>query len=76
MLMSKNVNNDVSKDSPIGARAITSVLENKQVRRSFFSVLFMPYNKSFIDLASSVKMAGYWFCSLFTFYGPRLRLGP
>ena len=37
-----------------------SVLQNKQVRRSFFSVLFMPYNKSFIDQASSVKMAGYW----------------
>jgi len=35
-----------------------SVLENKQVRRSFLSVLFMPYNKSFIDQASSVKMAG------------------
>ena len=44
-----------------------SVLENKQVRRSFFSVLFMPYNKSFIDQASSVKMAGYWPRSLFTF---------
>ena len=39
-----------------------SVLENKQVR-----VLFMPYNKSFIDQASSVKMAGYWPRSLFTF---------
>ena len=25
-----------------------------------FSVLFMPYNKSFTDQASSVKMAGYW----------------
>ena len=25
----------------------------------FFSVLIMPYNKSFIDQASSVKMAGY-----------------
>ena len=36
------------------------VVENKQVRRSFFSVLFTPYNKSFIDQASSVKMAGYW----------------
>ena len=43
------------------------MLENKQVRRSFFSVLFMPYNKSFIDQASSVKMAGYWPRSLFTF---------
>ena len=43
------------------------MLENKQVRRSFFSVLFMPYNKSFIDQASSVKMAGYWPRYLFTF---------
>ena len=46
-------------------QASFSVLENKQVRRSFFSVLFMPYNKSFIDQASSVKMAGYWPRSLF-----------
>ena len=44
-----------------------SVLENKQVQKSFFSVLFMPYNKSFIDQASSVKMAGYWPRSLFAF---------
>ena len=45
-----------------------SVLESKQERRSFFSVLFKPYNKSFIDQASSVKiMAGYWPRSLFTF---------
>ena len=43
------------------------MLENKQVRRSFFSMLFRPYNKSFIDQASSVKMAGYWPRSLFTF---------
>ena len=41
------------------------MLENKQVRRSFFLVLFMPYNKSFIDQGSSVKMAGYWPRSLF-----------
>ena len=27
----------------------------------------MPYNKSFIDQASSVKMPGYWPCSLFAF---------
>ena len=27
----------------------------------------MPYNRSFIDQASSVKMAGYWPRSLFTF---------
>ena len=33
----------------------------------FFSVLFMPYNKSFIYQASSVKMAGYWPRSLFAF---------
>ena len=45
-----------------------SVLEKKQVRRSFFSVLFMPYYKSFIDQASSVKMGGYWPRSLFAFY--------
>ena len=27
----------------------------------------MPYNKSFIDQAGSVKMAGYWPRSLFAF---------
>ena len=27
----------------------------------------MSYNKSFIDKAWSVKMAGYWLCSLFVF---------
>ena len=32
-----------------------------------FSVFFIPYNKSFIDQASSVKMAGYWPRSLFAF---------
>ena len=35
-----------------------------------------PYNKSFIDQACSVKMAGYWPCSFLRVYGPRLRLGP
>ena len=35
-----------------------------------------PYNKSFIDQACSVKMAGYWPRSFFACYGPRLRLGP
>ena len=29
----------------------------------------MPYNKYFIDQASSVKMAGYWPRSLFAFLG-------
>ena len=43
------------------------MLENKQVGRSFFSVLFMPYNKSFIDQASSVKMAA-WVLASFSFY--------
>jgi len=32
-----------------------------------FSVFFMPYNKYFIDQASSVKVAGYWPSSLFAF---------
>ena len=45
-----------------------SVLENKQVRISFFSVLFMPYNKSLIGQASSVKTAGYWPSSLLAFF--------
>ena len=36
-----------------------------------------PYNKSFIDQAFSVRMAGYWPRSFFfRVYGPRLRLGP
>ena len=52
------------------------MLENKQVRKSFFSVLFMPYNKSFIDQASSVKMAGIGLILFLRFYGPPLRLDP
>jgi len=35
-----------------------------------------PYNKSFLDQACSVKMAGYWPRSSLRVYGPRLRLGP
>ena len=35
-----------------------------------------PYNKSFIDQACSVKMAGHWPRSFLRVYGPRLRLGP
>ena len=35
-----------------------------------------PYNKSFIDQAWSVKMAGYWPHSVFACLWPRLRLGP
>ena len=31
-----------------------------------------PYNKSFIDQACSVKMAGYW-PRFMRFYGPRLK---
>ena len=38
--------------------------------------MFWPLNKSFIDQACSVKMAGYWPRSFLRFYGPRLRLGP
>ena len=33
----------------------------------FFGVIFWPYNKSFIDQACSVKMAGYWPSSFFAF---------
>ena len=29
---------------------------------------FIPYNKSFIDQACSVKMAGYWPLSFFPFF--------
>ena len=35
--------------------------------KDHFSVFFMPYYKSFIDQASSVKTAGYWPRSLFAF---------
>ena len=31
----------------------------------FFGVIFWPYNKSFINLACSVKMTGYWPCSVY-----------
>ena len=35
------------------------------------------YNKSLIDQACEVKMAGYWPRSIFLrVYGPQLRLGP
>ena len=33
----------------------------------FQCFFFMPYNKSFLDEANSVKMAGYWPSSLFAF---------
>ena len=48
-------------------------------KAKFFGVIFWPYHKSFIDQATSVKMAGYWPRSFFfflRFYGPRLRFGP
>ena len=38
--------------------------------------IFWPYNKSFINLACLVKMAGYWPRSFVRFYWPRLCLGP
>ena len=44
-------------------------------KRNSIRVMFWPYNKSFIDQACSVKMAGYWPRSFLRFYGPRLRLG-
>ena len=48
---------------------ITGFLQCLKINKyeDHFSVLFMPYNKSFIDQASSVKMAGYWPRSLFVF---------
>ena len=45
-------------------------------KRNSVGVMFWLYNKSFIDQACSVKMAGYWPRSFLRFYGPRLRLGP
>ena len=41
-------------------------------KAKFFGVIVWPYNKSFITQACSVKMAGYWLCSFFPFYGHRL----
>ena len=41
--------------------------------RNFFQ---KPNNKSFIDQAFSVKMAGYWPRSFLRVYGPWLRLSP
>ena len=35
---------------------------------------FLPYNKSFIDLACSVKIAGYWPLFFLRIYCPRVRL--
>ena len=37
-------------------------------KAKFFGVIFWPYNKSFIDQACSVKMAGYWPHSFFFFF--------
>ena len=34
-------------------------------KAKFFGIIFRPYNKSFIDQACSVKMAGYWPRSFF-----------
>ena len=34
-------------------------------KAKFFSVIFWPYNNSFIDQACLVKMAGYWSHSFF-----------
>ena len=53
------------------------------IKAKFFGVICWPYNKSFVDRACSVKMAGYWPHSFFLFfflfflhfYGPRLCLG-
>ena len=45
-----------------------------KVKFSWRNVLAI-LNKSFIDQACSVKMAGYWPRSFLRFYGPRLRLG-
>ena len=36
---------------------------------------FSQYNKSFIDRASSVKIAGYWPLFFLRYYCPRVRLG-
>ena len=36
-------------------------------KAKFFGVIFWPYNKSFIDQAGSVKMAGCWPHSFFAF---------
>ena len=46
-------------------------------KAKFFGVIFWPYNKSFIDQACSVEMAGYWPRSFFLrFYGPTQSRGP
>ena len=37
------------------------------IKAKFFGVIFWLYNKSFIDQACSVKMAGYWPRSFFAF---------
>ena len=36
-------------------------------KAKFFGVIFWPYNKSFIDQACLVKMAGYWSHSFFEY---------
>ena len=38
-------------------------------KRNSVGVMFWPYNKSFVDQARSIKMAGYWPCSFLRFYG-------
>ena len=45
-------------------------------KAEFFGVIFWPYNKSFIDQACSVKMAGYWPSPFFAFFMDRDEVDP
>ena len=52
---------------PERARFPLDISRFVQTKAKFFGAIFWPYNKSFIDQACSVKMAGYWPSSFLAF---------
>ena len=57
----------MNKEGAKTFRCLATFLCEDHVFFVFFFSALMPCNKSFIDQASSVKMTGYWPCSLFAF---------
>ena len=54
----------------MGLPCLLGIARFVSAKAKFFGVIFWPYNKSFVDQACSVKMAGYWPRSFLRFYGP------
>ena len=51
----------------MGLSCLLEIARFVSAKANFFVVIFWPCNKSFIDQACSVKMAGYWLRLLFAF---------